>query len=68
MIDEKILSILEKEKNRQQEDHVFIASENFASPDVAKLVGSVFSNKYCEGYPGRRYYNCLLYTSDAADD
>ena len=57
MIDEKILSILEKEKNRQQEDHVFIASENFASPDVAKLVGSVFSNKYCEGYPGRRYYN-----------
>lgn len=57
MIDPSLSKILENEKHRQKTNHVFIASENFASKEVASMVGSEFSNKYCEGYPGKRYYN-----------
>src|SRR5690348_6709726 len=42
---------------RRQEDHVeLIASENYASPRVMEAQGSVLTNKYAEGYPGKRYY------------
>ena len=54
---EKLSYILEKEKERQREEHNFIASENFASADVRYFCGSAFTNKYAEGYPGKRYYN-----------
>ena len=54
---EKLDYILEKEKERQRGEHNFIASENFASPDVRYFCGSAFTNKYAEGYPGKRYYN-----------
>lgn len=57
MIDEKILSILEREQNRQTDTVELIASENFASQEVMDLCGSVFTNKYAEGYSGKRYYN-----------
>jgi glycine hydroxymethyltransferase len=57
MIDEKILSILEREQNRQTDTVELIASENFASQAVMNLCGSVFTNKYAEGYSGKRYYN-----------
>jgi len=57
MIDEKILSILEREQNRQTDTVELIASENFASQEVMDLCGSVFTNKYAEGYPKKRYYN-----------
>ena len=57
MIDEKILSILEREQNRQTDTVELIASENFASQAVMDLCGSVFTNKYAEGYPKKRYYN-----------
>ena len=57
MIYTKIENILKKEKNRQKNTFELIASENFASKAVRKLCGSVFTNKYAEGYPGKRYYN-----------
>ncbi len=53
----KILNILEKEISRQNGEHNFIASENFASESVKFYCGSDFTNKYAEGYPGKRYYN-----------
>ena len=44
-------------ENRRQEDHVeLIASENYASPRVLEAQGTVLTNKYAEGYPGKRYY------------
>src|SRR6056297_680916 len=45
------------DENRRQEDHIeLIASENYASPRVLEAQGSQLTNKYAEGYPGRRYY------------
>ena len=55
-MDKKILRALEKEKKRQHDNIELIASENYVSDDVLKLQGSIFTNKYAEGYPGRRYY------------
>jgi len=49
--------ILQAELRRQQETLVLIASENYASESVLAAMGSIFTNKYAEGYPGRRYYN-----------
>ena len=57
MIDHNLTEILEREKSRQVNEHNFIASENFASDSVMSLCGSEFTNKYAEGYPGKRYYN-----------
>ena len=57
MIDSKILSILNSEAIRQENTIELIASENFASDAVMELSGSIFTNKYAEGYPGKRYYN-----------
>ena len=56
-MDQLINNILAKETNRQHETIELIASENFASEAVMQLAGSVFTNKYAEGYPGKRYYN-----------
>lgn len=56
-MDTKIRAILEGEVKRQNTTIELIASENFASEAVMELCGSVFTNKYAEGYPGRRYYN-----------
>ena len=56
-MDRKIRSVLLDEMNRQQRTVELIASENFASDAVMDLAGSVFTNKYAEGYPGKRYYN-----------
>ena len=53
----KIKKILYKEQSRQLNTIELIASENFASDAVKKLCGSVFTNKYAEGYPSKRYYN-----------
>ena len=57
MTNDKILKILTEEKHRQREEDNFIASENFASEDVRYFCGSEFTNKYAEGFPGKRYYN-----------
>lgn len=55
--DQEILSVIETEKLRQQNEIQLIASENFASKQVMAVQSSVLTNKYAEGYPGRRYYN-----------
>ena len=52
----KIFDLINKEENRQLNGIELIASENFTSPDVMKATGSVLTNKYAEGYPGKRYY------------
>ena len=57
MVDEKLQLILFNEEQRQNNQIELIASENFASEAVRELCGSVFTNKYAEGYPGARYYN-----------
>lgn len=53
---EEIFEFIEEEKQRQQNNVELIASENFVSLDVMRAQGSVLTNKYAEGYPGKRYY------------
>ncbi|HTM71385.1 MAG TPA: serine hydroxymethyltransferase, partial [Luteimonas sp.] len=54
------------DERRRQEDHVeLIASENYASPRVMEAQGSVLTNKYAEGYPGKRYYGGCEYVDVA---
>ncbi|HEX9762753.1 MAG TPA: serine hydroxymethyltransferase [Acidimicrobiia bacterium] len=55
-VDPAIASLIRKDLERQNTHIHLIASENFASPAVMAASGSVFTNKYAEGYPGRRYY------------
>ena len=54
--DKHIFEIIEKERERQLKGLELIASENFVSEQVMEAAGSVLTNKYAEGYPGRRYY------------
>jgi glycine hydroxymethyltransferase len=54
--DKKIFDLINKENHRQLEGIELIASENFASPQVMEAAGSVLTNKYAEGLPGKRYY------------
>jgi len=54
--DPEISSVIEKEQRRQRDQLVMIASENYTSAAVLEVTGSVLTNKYAEGYPGRRYY------------
>ena len=56
-MDNRIYQILNREAARQESTVELIASENFASQAVMDLAGSCFTNKYAEGYPGKRYYN-----------
>ena len=54
--DEEIYAVMEQELTRQRDHIELIASENFTSPAVMEAVGSHLTNKYAEGYPGKRYY------------
>ncbi len=56
MKDTKIVQLIEQELHRQRSGIELIASENFCSSDVIDAMGSVLTNKYAEGYPGKRYY------------
>lgn len=56
MIDEEIARLIAAEEKRQREGLELIPSENYVSRDVLTAMGSVFTNKYSEGYPGKRYY------------
>ena len=67
MIYKKVDDILKKEINRQDTTVELIASENFASQAVMDLCGSVFTNKYAEGYSGKRYYNGCKYMDEIED-
>jgi len=59
--DPELAGAIEKEKRRQQEKIILIASENYASKYVLQAQGSVLTNKYAEGYPGQRYYGGCEY-------
>ena len=54
--DAEVFELIQKERERQTRGIELIASENFASPAVMEAAGSVLTNKYAEGYPGKRYY------------
>jgi glycine hydroxymethyltransferase len=54
--DKAIFDLIQKERNRQESGIELIASENFTSPQVMEAMGSVLTNKYAEGLPGKRYY------------
>ena len=60
--DQEIAAALAGEERRQQDGVELIPSENYTYPEVLELLGSVFTNKYSEGYPGRRYYGGQQYT------
>ena len=62
-VDPDIHRAILHEAERQHSQLELIGSENFVSEAVLEAAGSVFTNKYAEGYPGKRYYGCLLYTS-----
>src|SRR5512141_2402443 len=55
-VDPQIANAIDNEVRRQHEGLELIASENFVSEAVLEAAGSVFTNKYAEGYPGKRYY------------
>jgi glycine hydroxymethyltransferase len=60
-IDPEVFKAIQKEIERERRNIVLIASENYASPSVLEVQGSVFTNKYAEGYPGKRYYGGCEY-------
>lgn len=62
--DTEIAAALAGEERRQQDGVELIPSENYTYPEVLELLGSVFTNKYSEGYPGRRYYGGQHYTDE----
>src|SRR3990167_3037417 len=62
MRDKKVAQMIKGKEKRQREGLELIASENYVSADVLEANGSVFTNKYSEGYPGRRYYGGQEFT------
>jgi len=60
-IDPEIFEAIKNEENRQKYTIELIASENFVSPEVLEAQGSVLTNKYAEGYPGKKYYGGCKY-------
>lgn len=64
-VDPEIAAVIEQETNRQQSRLELIASENFASPAVLATQGSVLTNKYAEGYPGKRWYGGCEFVDQA---
>jgi len=64
-IDPEIVDAIHKEARRQHETLELIASENFTSPAVMEAMGTVLTNKYAEGYPGRRYYGGCEWVDEA---
>jgi len=63
--DPQLAAAIDNEKRRQEEHVELIASENYASPQVMAVQGSVLTNKYAEGYPGKRYYGGCEYVDIA---
>jgi glycine hydroxymethyltransferase len=64
-IDTELYDAINEELNRERYTLEMIASENFTSPNVLEVVGSVLTNKYAEGYPGKRYYGGCEFVDEA---
>ena len=62
--DPEIAALMGKELARQQRNIELIASENIASPAVIATMGTILTNKYAEGYPGKRYYGGCEYVDE----
>lgn len=60
----KLFDLIEKERQRQEEEICLIASENYVSEDIMKAQGSILTNKYAEGYPNKRYYGGCRYIDE----
>ena len=67
MRDKKLFELIELEKKRQTEGIELIASENYASNEVMEAAGSILTNKYAEGLPGKRYYGGCLVVDEIED-
>ncbi len=65
--DTELFAVIDREVERQNTGVQLIASENFTSPAVMEAVGSVLTNKYSEGYPGKRYYGGNEFVDEAED-
>lgn len=65
--DPEAYAITQREEQRQSEDIVLIASENHCSPSVMEATGSILTDKYAEGYPGKRYYGGCEWVDDAEE-
>ncbi len=65
MRDTELFKVIDQEANRQLEHIELIASENFVSNQVLEAQGSILTNKYAEGYPGKRYYGGCEYVDIA---
>ncbi len=63
-VDPEVYDAIQRERNREKEKIVLIASENYVSNAVLEAQGSIFTNKYAEGYPGRRYYGGCEYADE----
>ena len=63
--DNELYEILKKEIYREESTLELIASENFTSKSVMEMAGSVMTNKYAEGYPGKRYYGGCEFVDEA---
>lgn len=68
MQDTIIKELIEKEAQRQNDEICLIASENYTSKDVREAQGSIFTNKYAEGYPGHRYYGGCEFVDDVENE
>lgn len=64
-VDPEIARIIEQEQARQTEEINLIASENYTHPAILQVMGSVLTNKYAEGYPGKRYYGGCKFVDEA---
>lgn len=65
--DDAVWASIEREEKRQQDQLELIASENHASPEVIAAMGTALTNKYAEGYPGRRYYGGCEFVDEVED-
>ena len=66
-VDPEVLQVIQQETDRQRRKLELIASENFVSKAVLEAMGSPLTNKYAEGYPGRRYYGGCEYVDIVED-
>ena len=67
MKDVAIMNMIQKEHDRQLYNIELIASENYVSKDVLEAAGSILTNKYAEGYPGKRYYGGCVHVDEIED-